>query len=62
MTDFAECIDCLVSKGHNGLDDEERKDRIACEHFVKGLRPDIKETVWEKCPRSFQEAITAAER
>ena len=62
VTDFAERIDRLVIKGHDGLDDEERRDRIACEQFVKGLRPEIKETVWEKCPHSFQEAITAAER
>ena len=51
-----------MTKGHDGLDSLERKDRIACEFFIKGLRPEIKETVWEKSPRSFQEAITAAER
>ena len=52
----------LVVTGHDGLDDEDRKDRIVCQQFIKGLRPEIKETVWEKCPHSFQEAITAAER
>ena len=62
VMDFAERIDCLVVKGHDGLDDGERRDRIACEQFIKGLRHEIKETVWEKCPQSFQEAITAAER
>ena len=45
VTDFTERMDFLVIKGHDGLDDEERKDRIACEQFIKGLRPDIKETV-----------------
>ena len=62
VMDFAERIDRLVVTGHDGLDDEDRKDRIACEQFIKGMRSEIKETVWEKCPRSFQEAITAAER
>eukprot|EP00795_Rhopilema_esculentum_P009761 gene9761-18282_t len=62
VAEFSEKIDKLVIKGHDGLDSLERKDRIACEFFIKGLRPEIKETVWEKSPRSFQEAITAAER
>ena len=52
----------LVTKGHDGLDDGARKDRIACESFIKGLRQEIKETVWEKCPNTFQEAVQAAER
>ena len=49
-------------KGHDGLDGAEQRNRIGCENFIKGLRADIKETVWEKCPASFQEAIQAAER
>ena len=49
-------------KGHDGLDSLERRDRLVCECFMKDLRPEIKETVWEKCPTSSQEAITAAEQ
>ena len=69
---FANCWSCSAGPagplasplvmGHDGLDDGERRDRIACEQFIKGLRHEIKETVWEKGPQSFQEAITAAER
>ena len=62
VAEFSEKVDKLVIKGHDGLDSLERRDRIACEFFIKGLRPEIKETVWEKSPSSFQEAITAAER
>ena len=62
VADFSEKVDKLVIKGHDGLNSLERRDRIACEFFIKGLRPEIKETVWEKSPSSFQEAITAAER
>ena len=62
VVEFSEKVDRLVLKGHDGLDNAERRDRIACESFVKGLRPEIKETVWEKCPHTFQEAVTAAER
>ncbi len=62
VMEFSERVDRLVIKGHDGLDSTERKDRIACESFVKGLRPEIKETVWEKSPHTFQEAVTAAER
>ena len=62
VAEFSERVDKLVIKGHDGLDGLERRDRIACESFIKGLRADIKETVWEKCPASFQEAIQAAER
>eukprot|EP00112_Aurelia_sp_Birch-Aquarium-sp1_P012430 Seg2613.3 transcript_id=Seg2613.3/GoldUCD/mRNA.D3Y31 product="hypothetical protein" protein_id=Seg2613.3/GoldUCD/D3Y31 len=62
VVEFSERVDKLVTKGHDGLDDGARKDRIACESFIKGLRPDIKETVWEKCPNTFQEALQAAER
>ena len=51
-----------MTKGHDGLDDGARKDRIACESFIKGLRQEIKETLWEKCPNTFQEAVQAAER
>ena len=49
-------------KGHNGLDDGAWKDRIGGESFIKGLRQDIKETLWEKCPNSFQEAIQSAQQ
>ena len=62
VAELSKRVDKLVVKGHDGLDGAERRDRIACESFVKGLRADIKETMWEKCPASFQEAIQAAER
>lgn len=62
VAEFSEKIDRLVIKGQDGLDSFERRDRIARENFIKGLRPEIKQTAWEKSPRSFQEAITAAER
>ena len=62
VVEFSERVDKLVTKGHDGLDDGARKDRIACESFIKGLRQEIKETVWEKCPNTFQEAVQAAER
>ena len=62
VADFSEKVDKLVLKGHDGIDSLKRRDRIACKCFIKCLRPEIKETVWEKCPSSFQEAITAAEQ
>eukprot|EP00794_Sanderia_malayensis_P005886 gene5886-biopygen4888 len=62
VVEFSERVDQLVTRGHDGLDSPGRRDRIACECFVKGLRAEIKETVWEKCPATFQEAVTAAER
>ena len=62
VVEFSERVDKLVTKGHDGLDDGARKDRIACQSFIKGLRQEIKETVWEKCPNTFQEAVQAAER
>ena len=58
---FVECIDCLVVTSHDRLDDEGRKDRIPCKQLIKGLHPDKKENLWEKCPHSFHKAATAAE-
>ena len=43
-------------KEHDGLYSLERRDRIACECSIKGIRPEVK-----KCPSSFQEAISTAE-
>eukprot|EP00794_Sanderia_malayensis_P010464 gene10464-biopygen7630 len=62
VIEFSERVDKLVMKGHDGLDSAAQKDRIASECFIKGLRQEIKETVWEKCPNSFQEAVQSAER
>ena len=59
VIEFPEKVDQLVMKGHNGLDDGAWKNRIACESFIRGLRQDIKETVWEN---SFQEAIQSAHK
>eukprot|EP00794_Sanderia_malayensis_P017855 gene17855-biopygen15282 len=62
VIEFSERVDKLVMKGHDGFDSAAQKDRIASECFIKGLRQEIKETVWEKCPNSFQEAVQSAER
>ena len=45
VVEFSEKVDKLVMKGHNGLNDGAREDRIECESFIKGLRQEIKETV-----------------
>ena len=62
MIEYSERIKKLVYKGHGDLDNTERRDKIACEAFVKGLKPEIKEFVWEKCPETFNDALQAAER
>ena len=54
VAEFSERVDKLVVKGHDGLDGAERPDRIACESFVKGLRADIKEPVWENALHLFK--------
>ena len=62
MIEYSERIEKLVYKGHGDLDNAERRDKIACDAFIKGLKPQMKEFVWGKCPETLNDALQAAER
>ena len=61
MIEYSERIEKLVYKGYENIDNAKRRDKIACESVVKGLRLEIKEFVWGKCPETFSDALQASE-
>ena len=61
VADFARAIQDMIRQAYSTMSAADQ-DILCCEHFLHGLRPNLKRLVLVANPKSFTEAVSAAKR